>query len=67
MSSARFREVTWDDFYARLQADPRDIMPCNDDPNETLWRCQKSFAIFGKSTPGWRRPSLPKTYLIAGN
>lgn len=48
-----FKEVTREEFYKRLYADPRDIMPKiqpGDYPWTSLWKA-KGGAVFGKTVP----------------
>lgn len=60
------REVSHDEFFAELKAQPHDVMPTTEMPEITIWRRQDSVnrEIWGYSTPGWRNPADPKTYGI---
>jgi hypothetical protein len=46
--------VSQEEFFQRLYADPRDIMPSNDFPNWTGWRVVATGEVWGWSAPGWR-------------
>ena len=58
-----FREVTQDQFFAFLKADPRDIMPNHANPYETLWETPQR-TVIGKSYPGWKNPGDPKVWKL---
>ena len=56
--------VTEREFFDALKADPRDIMPTTERPDCSVWRDQRTRAIFGRSYPGWKNPDDPKQYQI---
>lgn len=58
------RPVTKDEFFARLAADQRDIMPTTESPDSTLWRVVSTRAMWGWSTPGWRNPGAQKAWSV---
>jgi hypothetical protein len=58
------RPATKDEFFARLAADKRDIMPTTESPNSTPWRVVSTRAMWGWSTPGWRNPGAPKAWAV---
>jgi hypothetical protein len=60
-------EVTQKEFYKRLYADPRDIMPTTNHPDFTSWEVVWTRAVWGWSSQGWRNsgnPHIPKHYAI---
>lgn len=62
---AGMREVTEEEFFALLKADPRDIMPNHDFPEFTRWLVQSNRAVWGWSTPGWRnRSNAPRQWAV---
>lgn len=56
-------EVTHDEFYALLYADPRDIMPSNTQPLFTTWETRHR-EVWGWTAPGWRNPGEPRVYAV---
>ena len=52
------------EFFARLAADKRDIMPTTERPDFTPWRVTSTRAMWGWSTPGWRNPGAPKAWAV---
>ncbi len=56
-------EVTKDEFFARLKADGRDIMPNHDAPDFTIWKT-RARQVWGWSTPGWKTPGTQKRYAV---
>lgn len=57
-----YQEVTFEEFFkaipifnTRYKADVMPTHEGKDSKFETLWRCQKTRNIFGKSVPGWGR------------
>lgn len=61
------RQVTEDEFFALLRADPRDIMPSANLPYETWWKVQARGVIgerVGWTSHGWKTPYIaaPKVY-----
>lgn len=64
VSGPGFVDVSRDEFFARLFADARDIMPSVRHDDVTLWETA-SRAVWGRTTPGWKNPGGPKTYAIA--
>lgn len=56
-------EVTQEEFYKRLYADKRDIMP-DAEEHVTYWKIRGK-QVWGVSTPGWKNPAANKTYAIA--
>lgn len=61
-----FTEVTCDQFFARLKADKRDIMPCHQSPNQSVWKDTQG-RVFGVSMPGWKYPGRTEVYAISPN
>lgn len=62
---AEMVEVNEAEFFARLRADPRDIMPNHDAPDCTAWRVRPTGALWGWSAPGWRNPGArPYRYAV---
>ena len=57
-------EVTQQEFFARLRADGRDIMPNHSATDFTRWEVVATRALWGWSTPGWRNPSSKRSYAI---
>lgn len=55
--------VTEKEFYGRLYADPRDIMPHHSHPTFTQWET-KHRELWGWSAPGWKNPGDPKVYAV---
>ncbi len=55
--------VSKDTFFAKLKADPRDIMPNHDHPDYTSWET-KQRTTWGMSLPGWKYPMLPPVYAV---
>jgi hypothetical protein len=47
--------VSKDQFFAALFADPRDIMPNNENPEFTTWET-KARMIWGWTAPGYKNP-----------
>ena len=56
-------EVTKEEFYAALYADPRDIMPSHHSPDYTTWKT-KDREVWGWSHPGWRDPGALRRYAL---
>lgn len=56
MTQATFKQVSKDEFFAALKADPRDVMPNHDEPFRTVWQAQRNGLAFGVTTPGWKGP-----------
>lgn len=54
-------EVSEAEFFARLKADPRDIMPTTENPEITFWK-DKSGIVAGVSLPGWKYPGRIKAW-----
>lgn len=52
---AGMREVTQEQFFEALRADPRDIMPTTKHEYFTTWET-KDQRLWGWSTPGWKGP-----------
>lgn len=51
-----------DDFYARLYADPRDIMPSRQSPRtHTVWLVVRTGEVWGWTFPGYAEEG-PKAY-----
>lgn len=62
----QWKQVTADDFFTALYADPRDIMPrWNRDGTASLWE-DKNGDVWGKTTPGWKC-ERPKEYFLRVN
>lgn len=59
-----FAKVSTEEFYRRLYADPRDIMPNHTKRDYTTWET-KSREVWGWSEPGWANPGGRKQYAIA--
>ena len=59
------RDVSKDEFFAALFADPRDIMPSHRLPHETHWET-RGRALWGVSKPGWKNPGDPASYALVG-
>jgi hypothetical protein len=59
-----FRQVTKDEFFAALRADPRDIMPSQANPEYTTWETNHRY-VWGWTYPGWKNPGGEKVYAIA--
>jgi len=59
-----FVEVSTDEFYRRLAAESRDIMPNLAMRDYTIWET-KSREVWGWSEPGWANPGGRKQYAIA--
>jgi hypothetical protein len=53
-----------EEFFAALKADPRDIMPCHEQRDVTVWKVQRTGAEWGRSTPGWANPEGAETYQV---
>ena len=67
MTAMQFKEVSGDEFFARLKADARDIMP-RAEPYESIWECVRTRSVFGKTEPGYKSPhGTPQKYLILVN
>ncbi len=64
MIPANMREVTKDEFFATLKADPRDIMPSHDNPTFTEWRVVATRAMWGWSYPGWKNVGEIKRWAV---
>lgn len=59
------REVTKDEFFATLKADPRDIMPSHRNEFYTVWEVVSSRAVWGWSCPGWKNVGkAPKHWAV---
>lgn len=58
-------EVTHDEFFAALKADPRDIMPQHDNPTFTNWEVVHGRKLWGWSYPGWKNVGETERYAIA--
>lgn len=58
-------EVTWDEFYSRLKADPRDIMPTVNNPLYTSWEDTRTREVWGWSYPGWKNAGEEKIFAVA--
>lgn len=56
--------VTKEEFFARLKADPRDIMPKLHARDFTTWEVVSTRALWGWSTPGWANPGAAKVYAV---
>lgn len=56
-------EVSKVEFYRRLYADQRDIMPVLTFPEHTRWETRNR-VLWGWSFPGWRNPSEPTIYAV---
>lgn len=56
--------VTRGEFFAALYADPRDIMP-RSEPSRTVWEDQRTRAVWGMTTPGYRLEG-ERTYQLRG-
>lgn len=61
---AGFVLVTHDEFFAKLAADPRDIMPRNYHPEHTTWETVNGRTMWGWSKPGWKNPGDAKFYAV---
>lgn len=60
-------QVTRDDFFTRLYADKRDIMPHLDNETFTTWALNGRYprVVWGWSAPGWKNPGThAKVYAI---
>lgn len=59
-----FKQVTQEEFFAALFADPRDIMPKLDaSPYYTTWET-KAREVWGWSAPGWKNPRDAKVFAL---
>jgi hypothetical protein len=65
MIPANMREVTKDEFFATLYADPRDIMPSQRNELYTVWEVVSSRAVWGWSYPGWKNVGEVKRWAVA--
>jgi hypothetical protein len=57
------KEVSREEFFRALYADPRDIMPSHQSPTFTTWET-KGRAVWGWSYPGWRNAGEPQRWAI---
>lgn len=56
--------TNWDEFYAMLCADPRDIMP-RSEPDRTVWMVVSSQRVYAIDFRGYRtRPQEPRTFHV---
>jgi hypothetical protein len=56
--------VSAEEFFARLKADQRDIMPSLEaSPCYTNWETRNR-EVWGWSYPGWKNPGEPKIYAV---
>ncbi len=55
--------VSKEQFFAALNADPRDIMPHLTNPRFSTWET-KSRQVWGWTAPGWQNPRDEKIYAI---
>jgi hypothetical protein len=55
--------VSEDEFFRRLYADPRDIMPSVRNPEFTIWETKDRW-VWGRSYPGWKNPGAEKVYMV---
>ncbi len=58
-------EVSGEEFFARLKADGRDIMPRLTYPEFTTWETRDHRTVWGWSSPGWRNPGEAKLWAVA--
>lgn len=58
-----FTEVSREEFYEALKADPRDIMPKLNSPEYTDWETVDR-QRWGWSYPGWKNIGEPSIYAI---
>jgi len=56
-------QVDKGEFFARLEADKRDIMPNHAHPDSTTWETT-SREVWGWTLPGWKNPGDPKVYAV---
>lgn len=65
MTTATFKQVSRDEFFAALRACPGDAEPTHDESLRTLWKSRRSGQVFGVTTPGWQGPfDEVRTYSI---
>lgn len=60
-----FAQVTKDEFFAKLYADQRDIMPTTASETYSDWEVVRTRVVWGRSFPGWRNPDGEKAYFLA--
>lgn len=56
-------EVSKEEFFKALYADPRDIMPSHKDPDFTTWETRER-VVWGWSCPGWKNPGERKIFAV---
>lgn len=56
-------EVFEPDFYGRMKADGRDIMP-RSSREDTTWEVVASREVWGWSVPGWSNPGAERKYAV---
>lgn len=57
-------EVQQSEFFARMKADGRDIMPNHAADDFTRWEVVRDRSLWGWSTPGWRNPGSKRVYAV---